>query len=363
VPRRPIDLGLKVEYLSILGETGQVDAALEPKLDADLLLRMYRVMLAARRLDERMVALQRQGRIGTYGPTRGQEGGQVGAALALRRDDWAVQAFRELGVCIARGWPMLRYIQFWGGYEEGNEVPPEVNDLPIAVPVATQTLHAAGVAWGMKLKKKQTAVMGFCGDGATSEGDFHEALNFAGVFDLPVVFFIQNNHWAISHPRARQTKSVTLAQKAIAYGLDGLQIDGNDVLAAYVAASDALTKARAGGGPSLIEAVTYRMDVHTTADDPRKYRKEEEVKEWAKRDPIERFVKYLRGKGVLDDKTVAEIEADVQSEVKAAVDQYDAARDADPMDMFRFVYADPPAELAAQRDELARCLAQESGEE
>ncbi|RME38286.1 MAG: pyruvate dehydrogenase (acetyl-transferring) E1 component subunit alpha [Planctomycetota bacterium] len=359
MPRKPIKIKPKVTYLSILDEKGNVDTALEPKLDADKLLHLYRLMLTARRLDERCLNLQRQGRIGTYGPCRGQEACHCPATMAMDPEDWIVHSFREPGSFHHRGWPLETVIKFWGGYEEGCVPPEGVNDLPIAVPIATQFPHAMGIAWAMKLRGDPHAVLCYGGDGSTSEGDFHEAMNFAGVYRLPVIFLIQNNQWAISIPRERQTASETLAQKAIAYGFDGIQVDGNDALAVYVATRECAEKAKSGGGPSLIEAVTYRLSVHTTADDPTKYRDEEEVKKWEKRDPIPRFQKYLKKKGILDDKLTEEIEKDVLADVAAAVDRYEASREVDPLDAFDSMYAELPAELRAQREEFKKALEEE----
>jgi pyruvate dehydrogenase E1 component alpha subunit len=333
-----------------------MDEALDPKLDGDHLVTMFRFMLATRRLDERMINLQRQGRIGTYGPSRGQEAAQVGTAMAIGPDDWTAQAFREMGMNLVRGWKMEMPMFFWGGYEEGNVVESHINDLPIAVPVASQTLHGAGIAWGMKLKKRDTVCLTYIGDGGTSEGDFHEAMNFAGVYNLPLIFIVQNNQFAISHPRRRQTRSKTIAQKAIAYGFDGIQVDGNDVLAVHVATKEAVEKARTGGGPTLIECVTYRLSVHTTADDPTKYRSDEEVKQWEKRDPLVRFTKYLKDKGVLDDESIAGIEEDIRADIKAAVERYESYANVDPCLCFRHLFAELPAELQAQHAEFSAAL-------
>lgn len=359
VPRKNIKLTNKVEYLSILDEEGNVDESLEPKLNGDSLVAMFRLMLKTRLLDERLVAMQRQGRIGTYAPVRGQEAVQIGSVYGLKNDDWVVQAFREPGACLYRGWSVRELILFWGGYEEGCAVPEGVNDTPIAVPVASQCPHITGIAWAMKIKGKSDVTVGFVGDGGTSEGDFHEALTFAGVFEVPAIFVIVNNHWAISHPRSRQTASATLAQKAVGYGLDGIQVDGNDILAVHVAAAEGIERARKGGGPSLIEAVTYRLGVHTTADDPTKYRDEADVKRWEKRDPIPRFERYLLNKGVLDPDTRAAIENDIREEIRAGVEEYEAGLDVDPMDCMRFAYHDMPEELLAQREEFAAALQRE----
>ncbi|MCH7526629.1 MAG: pyruvate dehydrogenase (acetyl-transferring) E1 component subunit alpha [Planctomycetes bacterium] len=359
MPRRPIKLDQKLEYLSILDEYGAVDETLDPHLDGDKLLYMHRMLLTTRRLDERLLNMQRQGRIGTYAPVRGQEAVQIGSVVTVKPSDWVVQTFREPGCCLHRGWPISKILQFWGGYEEGCAVPEGINDTPIAVPVATQMPHITGLAWAMKIKGKDDVALGYVGDGGTSEGDFHEALTFAGVFKVPAVFIIVNNQWAISYPRSRQTASKTLAQKALAYGMDGIQVDGNDVLAVYVAASEAVEKARKGGGPTLIEAITYRLAMHTTADDPKKYRDDAEVKKWEKRDPLPRFTNYLMAKGVLDDKTLEAVEADVKEQIKAGVEEYEANRSVDPLDSFKYIYNDLPAELIAQRQEFEAALQRE----
>jgi TPP-dependent pyruvate/acetoin dehydrogenase alpha subunit len=212
-----------------------------------------------------------------------------------------------------------------------------------------------GLAWGCKLRGAGRVCATFCGDGGTSEGDFHEALNFAGVFNLPLVMVVQNNHWAISVPRSRQTASQTIAQKAIAYGMDGLQVDGNDILAMIVATREAVEKARTGGGPTLIEAVTYRLSMHTTADDPKKYRKDDEVKEWEPRDPLLRFRAYLQKKGLLDEPGEREIDAEIAAEIEQAVRQYEQYRQ-DPAEFVQYMYAELTPELQAQQAELRAYL-------
>lgn len=359
MPKKTIDIEHDLTHLSILNEKGEADESLAPKLNGDTLVTMFRNMLATRRLDERMINMQRQGRIGTYGPSRGQEASQVGTAMALRPDDWTAQAFREMGMTLTRGWKMDLTLFFWGGYEEGNAVAKGHNDLPIAVPVASQTLHGVGIAWGMKIKKKESVCITYLGDGGTSEGDFHEAMNFAGVYDLPLISIVQNNQFAISHPRRKQTKSRTLAQKALAYGFEGVQVDGNDVLAVYSATCDAVAKARKGGGPTLIECVTYRLSMHTTADDPTRYREDKEVKEWEKRDPLIRFAKYLRNKGVLDDESIEGIENDVKDEIAAAVKRYEEYEGLDPLDSFKYILAELPPDIQAQQDEFVAALQNE----
>jgi pyruvate dehydrogenase E1 component alpha subunit len=276
MPRTILEPRFQVEYLSILDSDGKLDTSLEPEIPAADLKRLYRGMLIGRRLDERMIRLQRQGRIGTFAPIKGQEASQVGAVSTLRPTDWVVPSFRETAAMLWRGWPLEKPLMPYAGFLEGGQPEPGQNDLPVTIPVATQLPHAVGLAYAAQYRGDDAVVMAFCGDGATSEGDFHEALNFAGVWHVPVVFLVQNNQWAISVPLKKQTHSKTIAQKALAYGLPGLQVDGNDVLAVYSACQEAVARARAGDGPTLVECVTYRLGVHTTADDPTKYRSTEE---------------------------------------------------------------------------------------
>jgi pyruvate dehydrogenase E1 component alpha subunit len=358
MPKTRIPLPDGIDHLSILDETGKLDAALEPKISPDLLRRLHHVMLLARRFDERLLSLQRQGRIGTFPPIAGQEAAHLGAAAALKPDDWMVPAFREMAADIWRGRPLDSIIVYNNGFSEGGRIPAERNDMPISIPVGSQILHAVGIAWGMKYRATGQVAMAFFGDGATSQGDFHEGLNYAGVFELPVVFVCQNNQWAISIPRARQTRSQTLAQKAHAYGIAGVQVDGNDLLAAYAAAEEAVARARSGGGPTLIECVTYRMAVHTTADDPKRYRTDAEVESWRRKDPLARFQLYLKAKGLLSDADVTAEEERVAAEIQAAVDRAEEQMKllGDPLHMFEHAYAEMPPYLKEQRDEVARGL-------
>lgn len=364
MPRKAIELPHQVEYLSILDEDGHLDEALEPDIPEDLLLKIYRTMLLTRRLDARMIDLQRQGRIGTFPPVTGHEAAHVGAVAVLRESDWLAPAYRELGAELWRGRQIDNVLMYWAGFDEGAVVEPNRNDLPLAVPIGTQTLHAVGLGYAMKYRKEDKVAMTFFGDGATSEGDVHEAMNFAAVLQAPVLFVCQNNQWAISIPRTRQTRAETLAQKAIAYGMPGMQVDGNDVLAVYVAAREAADRARSGGGPSLIECVTYRLVMHTTSDDPSRYRSEEEVQVWLKRDPLPRFQDYLTKKGILTPEAIATIEDDVKSEIQTAVDRAEERMKAgaDPLHMFDDVYAEMPPSLVEQREELRRDLAAEQQE-
>jgi pyruvate dehydrogenase E1 component alpha subunit len=263
-----------------------------------------------------------------------------------------VPSFRETAAMVWRGWPIEKLLLFFAGYMEGGEPAPDQHDLPVAIPVATQLPHAVGLAYAAQYRGDDVVVMAYFGDGATSEGDFHEALNFAGVWHVPVVFVCQNNQWAISVPLKKQTQSRTIAQKALAYGVPGIQVDGNDVLAVYAASQEAVTRARAGEGPTLIECVTYRLGVHTTADDPTKYRSEEEVREWERKDPLTRFSAYLKDKDLLDEG----LEQEVDEEIAAAVKRFEACGPPDPLRMFDHVYAEKPPHLVQQREELAARL-------
>ena len=352
MPRTLLEPRFQVEYLSILDSDGNLDTSLEPDIPAEDLKRLYRGMLLGRRLDERMIRLQRQGRIGTFAPIKGQEASQVGAVFTLRPGDWTVPSFRETAAMLWRGWPIEKLLLLFAGYLEGGQPAPGQNDLPITIPVATQLPHAVGLAYAAQYRGDDAVVMAFCGDGATSEGDFHEALNFAGVWHVPVVFVVQNNQWAISVPLKKQTHSRTLAQKALAYGLPGLQVDGNDVLAVSVACREAVERARAGDGPTLIECVTYRLGVHTTADDPTKYRSAEEVEAWERKDPLTRFAAYLQKKNLLEDGLAEALDA----EIAVAVQRFEARGAANPLTMFEHAYGERPPHLEAQRAAVAERL-------
>lgn len=354
-----------IPFLRVLDEEGRVDADLDPGLARDEALRLYRAMVFAREADDRRLKLQRQGRIGTFAPSTGQEASTCGPAFAMTPRDWMVISFREAPAQWVRGVPLSRVFLYDAGFEEGNEVPEGARDLPLAVIVASQTLHAVGIGYAMKVRgETDSAVVTFVGDGGTSEGDFYEALNFAGVWQVPVVFVVQNNHWAISTPLDKQTRAQTLAQKAVAAGIPGVRVDGNDVLAMVRATREALDRARAGGGPTLIEAVTYRMRMHTTADDPRRYRGEAEVEAWKVRDPIVRFRAYLESRGWWDaDREAAQV-AEVRAEIDQAVREFEAEAERllreRPDAAFEHVYASPPEAVRAQRAEFVRRVGAEA---
>jgi pyruvate dehydrogenase E1 component alpha subunit len=331
-----------------------------PDLSADALQRMYSLMLTTRLADDKAFKLQRQGRMGTFAPSLGHEACQVGTALALGKDDWFFPYFRDLGSYITLGFPLENYFVYWMGNEKGSEIPEDLNIFPLAVPVASQIPQAVGAAMAAQRRGHGNAVVCTLGDGATSQGDFHEGLNFAGVFKTPNVFVCYNNQYAISTPREKQTASATLAQKSEAYGFEGMQVDGNDVLAMYTKVDEALKKARAGGGPTLIEAVTYRLSNHTTSDDAGKYRTEDETREWEVRDPLKRFRAFLEGAGHWDPEFEQKVQAEADALIEKAVKAAEAMDPPSLEDMFIHTYASMPPSLIEQLEEL-REFHQEKG--
>ncbi|MBW3581670.1 MAG: pyruvate dehydrogenase (acetyl-transferring) E1 component subunit alpha [Euryarchaeota archaeon] len=352
MPRSEVDWPNEVTYLQILDADGKVDEDLEPDLPKETLIKLYKTMVLVREFDAARLRLQRQGEIGTFAPSTGQEAAQLGSICALKDSDWFVPSFRETAAQVWRGAKLENDLLYVAGFEEGMALPEDTRDLPISIPVGSQVPHAVGIAWASKMRDEDTVTMCYFGDGATSEGDFHEGLTFAGVFEVPVVFLNQNNHWAISVPRERQTASKTLAQKALAYGIPGVQVDGNDVLAVYAATKEAVDRARDGDGPTMIEALTYRMGIHTTADDPTKYREESEVEKWRERDPIDRMRVYLMDKGHMDEDDDEAWREEAKKEIKAAIERY---RDNVPDDlgsMFEHTVAERDPYLERQRKEL-----------
>jgi len=349
---------LRGERLQILNEAGEARADLDPGLPALTLRRIYTDMVLTRTADIKAVNLQRQGRLGTYASSRGHEGVQVGAASAMVKDDWFFPYFRDLGLYVTLGYPLRIYFLYWMGHEEGMRIPETLRIFTLTIPVGSQILHAVGAGLASNLQRLRRAILCTFGDGATSEGDFHEGLNAAGVFKTPNVFLCINNQWAISTPRRRQTASATIAQKAVAYGFPGVQVDGNDVLAVYAAVKEAMEKARTGGGPTLIEAFTYRLSDHTTADDATRYRSQAEVAEWEKRDPIERFRLYLKARGFWTEEFEKEIRAKSAAAVEKAVEEAEGVPAPTLDDVFAHTYKELPPGLA---EELAEAKAAKRG--
>jgi pyruvate dehydrogenase E1 component alpha subunit len=363
--RKHLAFNDNIDYLSILDENGKLDTKLEPSIPDETHLKIFRAVLLGRRFDERMLDLQRQGRIGTFPPIKGQEAAQIGSVALLRDSDWLAPSFRETAAEIMRGRSLESVLLYYNGYNEGTCIPLNQRDLPMAVPVASQILHAVGLGLAARYRQTDEVVMTFFGDGATSEGDFHEGMNCAAVYQSPVIFICQNNQWAISVPLARQTHSETLAQKALAYGMPGIQVDGNDILAVYAATAEAVDRARNGEGPTLVECVTYRIMMHTTADDPKKYRSDEEVELWKKKDPLLRYQNYLHQKKILDEKDLSVLEEEIKLEIQSAIDRAEQQMKelGTPPDMFNHLYAELPPHLQAQKAELVDELERNDGEE
>jgi len=343
---------LQGRRLQVLDPEGAADPALLPDLDDATLQLIFRRMLESRLVDRTCLALQREGRMGTYPPAEGQEGCQVGSVLALREGDWIVPTFREMAAALARRVPLENMLLFWMGNEEGSHLSRALRFLPLAIPVATHTVHATGLAMGIRYRREQDAVLCFFGDGATSEGDFHEALTFAGVMKAPVIFLCQNNAWAISVPRKAQCAADSLAAKGVGYGMPGLQIDGNDPLAAYLATAAALERARAGAGPTLIEAVTYRLGPHTTSDDPNRYRSAEEVAAMRRLEPLPRFRRFLQQRKLWSEAWERELSADIEAWIAEAVRRAESRPAPGPEELFDHMFAELPPHLARQRAEL-----------
>jgi len=344
----------RVEYVQILDEEGRLDAKLAAgTLTDEQVAFLYEQMVICRQHDEVAFKLQRSGRMGTYPQNKGQEAAALGSGFAAKKgEDFLVPCYRENAALFLHGLPMEHILLHWMGDERGNQIPEGVNVTPISIPIGTQMLHATGIAWAYKIRREPRCVITYFGDGATSEGDFHEAANFASTLQVPCVFFCQNNQWAISVPRETQTASETIAQKALAYGMPTVQVDGNDLFAVYKETRDALERARSGGGPSFIEAVTYRLGDHTTADDARRYRDPEEVAAWQQKDPMIRTRRYLENKGLWDDDRQRTAEERAKAIVQEVVRAAEGIEKPTTDDIFNFTFAELPAEIARQRDTL-----------
>jgi pyruvate dehydrogenase E1 component alpha subunit len=340
---------LKKKRLSILDEKGKVvNKELEPDIDKKTLLNMYKTMALGRIADTKALQYQRQGRMLTYAPNKGQEAAQVGAAAAMQEQDWFVPAFRELNAMLYRGVTLEQIYLYWYGNEWGSHFDEGVKVLPINIIIGSQINHASGVAYASKILKKNEVAVASIGDGGTSHGEFYEGLNFASSFDLPLVVMIQNNQYAISTPRKKATKAETLAQKAIAFGIPGMQVDGNDILAMYVAMKESIEYARSGKGPVLIEAYTYRLGPHTTSDDPTLYREDKEVEMWEKRDPMIRFKKYLIDKGYWSEKEDKALEAEQTKFVGETFKKVEQSGTEELLDIFQYTYKEMTPQLKEQ---------------
>lgn len=343
----------QIDHVSILDEHGAFDESLGADLiPDDDLVKLYEHMVICRFLDEIAFKLQRSGRMGTYPQNMGQEAPSLGAAYTLEQSDWLVTCYRENCGLFWRGLPMEMILQHWMGDERGNQIPRDLHITPIAVPIGTQMLHATGLAWASKYRGENQIACTFFGEGATSEGDFHEAMNFAANLDIPVIFFCQNNQWAISVPGRIQCSAPTVAQRGIAYGMDCLRCDGNDLFAVVHCMKQAIKSAREHLRPTFIEAVTYRLGDHTTADDARRYRDAEEVDLWKERDPISRLKNFLKEKGLWNDSKQAELDQRAEIEVAATVERAEGIEPPGMEEIFNWTYAQLPKQLIHQRDTM-----------
>jgi pyruvate dehydrogenase E1 component alpha subunit len=335
--------------LSRLRPDGTVADGYEPTLSPDELVGAFRLMLLTRTFDERAFSLQRQGRLGTFSPVTGQEASVVGSAWALDpRRDWVVPQYRELPAMIRQGHSLEKVLLYFMGNPVGNRMDDGVNVLPVQISLAAQVPHAVGLAWGLRYRGFDGCVITYFGDGASSEGDVHEAMNLAGVRRAPVIFFLQNNGWAISTPVAKQTATPSFALRGPGYGFPGELVDGNDLFAVHETTRRAVERARAGEGPTLIESRTYRLGPHNTADDPTRYVDPDELQAWRELDPLQRVRRYLRTHGLLDEAAEELMQAELRVEVDEAVREAEAHGAAHPGQLFEHVYGNPPARVQAQ---------------
>lgn len=338
------------ERLEILGVDGTLRSGTEAPMEVEQILDALRWMLLSRTVDFRAVSLQRQGRMGTFSAVRGQEASVVGSSFALDlARDWIVPQYRELPAVVRHGYPLHGYLLYWMGNPAGGRIPDGVRILPLQIALAAQLPHAVGLGWGLKLQGIDEVVMTYFGDGASSEGDTHEAMNLAGVSKAPVVFFLQNNGWAISTPRTKQTAAATFASRAEGYGMPGVIVDGNDLFAVYEATRRAVDRARRGEGPTLIESQTYRMGAHNTADDPTRYMEPVELSGWDERDPIARVTAYLRSQGAWDDEAHKAMQDSIDAQVDEAVEAAESFAPPNPEQIFTHVYATPPKRTLQQQ--------------
>jgi 2-oxoisovalerate dehydrogenase E1 component alpha subunit len=340
-----------------LGESLQHDV----DLSTEQLRSLYRLMALSRRVDRQAINLTRQGALGVFASSHGQEAAQVGAVFALEADDWLFPTYRETVATFARGVDIVELLALFSGSWHCGFDPYQYRVAPLTTPLATQALHATGLAMAARIRHDPIVALTFFGDGAASEGDAHEALNMAAVSAAPVVFVVQNNGYAISVPYRLQTKASSIALRAAGVGMPGIRVDGNDVISVYGAVRTAVDRARRGDGPTLIEAVTYRLEPHTTADDTSRYRSEDEAAAWRARDPVELFLRVLRERQVVDDAFLAEVDAEAEAVAARMRDSLFGAPAGDPREMFDHVYATPTPQLEAQRALLQQELTASEG--
>ncbi len=349
--------------LQVIKADGEFDPKVEPDLSHEDLLKMHRYMLTVRKLNEKGMSLQRQGRIGFFMESTGQEACQIGMSYTLSAVDWAFPSYRDPGTCLVRGVPMSAlFDQVMGNSADeskGRQMPVhwsfrQWKIVSLASPISDKLLHAVGVAYAAKYRGEKSVALASFGEGATSQGEFHAAMNFAGVYKTPVVFFCENNQYAISLPVRRQTASESIAIKAEAYGFEGVQIDGNDILAVYKATKSAVDKARSGGGPTLIEAITYRMGGHSTSDDAAVYRSPEEVEMWKKRDPIVRFTKYLINKGIISEQENEKLLQQIDADITKVIKERELIPPPAKSTLFTDVYAEMPWHIREEAEEFMR---------
>ncbi|MCK9471390.1 MAG: pyruvate dehydrogenase (acetyl-transferring) E1 component subunit alpha [Bacilli bacterium] len=351
---------LKKKFLQILDKDGNVvEPSLEPKIADETLLHMYRMMSLGRIADIKAVQFQRQGRMLTFAPNLGQEAAQIGPMAAINKTDWLVTAFREFNAMLYHGASLEQLYLYWYGNEMGSKFDDGVKILPINIPIGSQISHAAGLAYASKIQNKGEVAVVYIGDGGTSHGEFHEGLNFGAVLDAPMIVIVQNNHWAISTPRSKQTKTDSIAQKALAYGIPGIQVDGNDVLAMYLATQVAAERARNGEGPTLIEALTYRMGSHTTNDNPKIYRKDEDVQKWEAKDPHARFRQYLINKKVLTAAKDKKLQEELNQYVLDEFAKVENSGLVSLEDVFKYTYEEMTPQLIEQYEEYKKYLEEE----
>ncbi|OED43424.1 pyruvate dehydrogenase (acetyl-transferring) E1 component subunit alpha [Chromatiales bacterium (ex Bugula neritina AB1)] len=334
----------------MLDSNGVVTEGAESPLTIEQTLEALRLMMLGRAFDTKCFSLQRQGKLGTFAPLHGQEASIVGSAMALNPEtDWIAPQYREMPAAIRQGLPLENIILYRQGHPAGGVVPTGVNVMQFQISLAAQIPHAVGLAWGMQLQQKNGVSIAYFGEGSSSEGDFHEACNLAGVTKAPVIFLLQNNQWAISTPREIQSATVDFATRAPGYGFPGVSVDGNDLFAVYQAVAEAVARGRNGGGPTLIECHTYRMWAHTTADDPTRYVNEAVEKAWALRDPIDRVQKYLASQSMWDEEKAAEWEQEITAEIQAGFDKAATVPPPGPADLYEHVFATPTESLLRQR--------------